>query len=230
MRKLYEEINNIKLLLASNLTQNKTQVQNNVPYVSQFASPEYAEKVLLEGVLKTADPDWARTGADTPEEYARWVLVTCGMACAVMALRYFCDREYGTIALAKDALKHNVYKEQADALSSMHYREFVVWVESYGLQADVYSRLRKHGIHRLLSDGKLVIASVNPNIRGVDTVRQSQRGGHLVLVTGCDAATDTVTFHNPSGFVRNNSQINHTLSWQDFAKYFACRGIAISAL
>lgn len=230
MKRFKNEIANIELLLISNFTQSKIRVQNNVPYVSQFASPDYAEKILADSVPKTSDPLWAETGANNPEEYARWVLVSCGMACTAMVMKYFCNTTIGTITLAKDALRSKVYRDCEGVLSSMHYNEYAIWLLKYGLRAQVYSRLTNKGLKKLLSDGKLVIVSANPNIRGIDTVKNTQKGGHLVLVTGYDSQADTVTFHNPSGFVSNNSQENHTLNWKKFTKYFAGRGIAVSKM
>ncbi len=86
------------------------------------------------------------------------------------------------------------------------------------------------GIKYILSNQGLVIASVNPNIRGYQTASAKQVGGHLILITGYDRHTGTVTLHNPSGFLSLESCENHVLTIKEFKKYFAGRGIAVYGL
>jgi C1A family cysteine protease len=147
------------------------------------------------------------------------------MACTVMALRFFTNKQYQTISLAKDAYEASVYKPEGGHISHMHYREYAEWVTKYGIKATVYSRLHVTGIRFILSQGGLVMVSVNPNIRGYNTANPAKRGGHLILVTGYDNTTQTITFHNPSGFVSNGSHADHTLPLSQFQTFFAGRGI-----
>jgi len=221
---------NLWLLTISCIRQLSDEIRNDVPYVSQFASPEYAEKILKERVGSNTDPHWQYTGAQSVEEYAKWVLTICGMACTSMALLFFKHRNYGVVSLANDAFKHSVYKINGKELSNMHYAEYVPWIRTYGLKATIYTHMRVRGLQYLLSKEKLVIVSVNPNIRGYKTADPKQKGGHLVLVTGYDKKRDVVMFHNPSGFARLNTQENHTLSVREFCQFFAGRGIALSSL
>ncbi|MFT7184589.1 MAG: hypothetical protein ACI9QC_000934, partial [Oceanicoccus sp.] len=167
------------------------------------------------------------TGALSPEEYAKWVLTTCGMACTSMTLQHFKSRKEGIVTLAKDALKHDVYREGASEISGMKYKEFTDWIEQYGLRAQIYTRANVRGLQKLLSDGKLVIVSVNPNIRGYETASLTQKGGHLVLVTGYDKMANTITLHNPSGFVSYDTQEDHTMPVHEFLKYYANRGVSV---
>ncbi len=226
-RKIQEEHRNLWLMLASALFQSKSQVSNQVPYTSQFANPDWSEKILKDGQLKTSDPNWQESGAVTVEEYEKWVTTICGMACTVMAAAFFCKDEHKTIELAKDALEYGVYQKHSKELSSMRYKEYVDWVTNYGLYATLYSRLTTEGIEHILSEGGLVIASVNPNIRGYITAPEKQIGGHLVLVTGYDSEDKTITLQNPSGFVSRNTHHNHTLNIKEFKNHFANRGIAL---
>jgi hypothetical protein len=152
----------------------------------------------------------------------------CGMASAAMALGYFKGKDFKPAELAEDALQASVYVEASDGLSSMRYKEFAAWIRKYGLHAHIYSRLSVRGIQYALSQDTLVIISVNPNIRGYDTAPRSQKGGHLVLVTGYDLQEDTISINNPSGFVSTNSQVNHRLPTSEFKKYYAGRGIVVS--
>lgn len=110
----------------------------------------------------------------------------------------------------------------------MHYKEYATWARTHGLKANVYSRLTLGGIRHLLSRGMLVMVSANPNIRGYDTAPRSQKGGHLVLVTGYDRAADSITVNNPSGFASTGTQKGHTIHTDEFRRFFAGRGIALS--
>jgi len=202
-------------------------IKNDVPFTSQFASSDWAEKVLRDGEPKESDPAWPDSGASSKEEYAYWVTTICGMACTVMALRFFTNKQYQTISLAKDAYEAGVYKPEDGHISHMHYRVYTQWVTKYGINATVYSRLTITGIRCILSRSGLVIASVNPNIRGYNTANPAKRGGHLVLVTGYDDTAQTITFHNPSGFVVDSSHSNHTLPIAQFQTFFAGRGIGL---
>lgn len=225
--KIRSEIQNVKLAISALFSKQRDYIENTVPYVSQFAHQEYAEKILKDKANKTSDPNWKDTGAESPEEYAKWVLTMCGMACTSMALQHLKNRKEGIVVLAKDAKTHGVYKEQNSELSSMHYKEFADWIKNYGIEAKIYTRLGVRGLQKLLSDGNVVIVSVNPNIRGYETADTTQRGGHLVLVTGYNKINNTMTLHNPSGFVSQNTQENHTIPVSKFLKYYAGRGIAL---
>ncbi|AKM83832.1 TPA: hypothetical protein DCZ46_00650 [Candidatus Campbellbacteria bacterium] len=228
LTKIKNEIQNMQLAISVLFFKQKEFVENKIPYVSQFAHSEYAEKILKDGVEKTNDPNWKNTGAQSPEEYAEWVLIICGMACTSMALQHFKKQQIGIVTLAKDAKNHGVYKKEGQEISGMHYKEFVDWIENYGLSAKIYTRLGIRGLQKLLSNGDIVIVSVSPNIRGYKTADATQRGGHLVLVTGYDKKTNTITLHNPSGFASQNTQKDHCVLVSEFIKYYAGRGIDLN--
>jgi len=227
-RKFFELLSNLHLEITSRISLPPPTILYNVPYISQFASSEYAEIVLKGEVSAALDPKWPETGAISTEEYVTWVTTICGMACTVMALEFFNQTKHQPISLARNAKEHNVYQLHQHELSGLRYKEYCTWVEQYNLHASLYSRLSIAGIHYLLARGKLVIASVNPNIRGVNTVSKEQVGGHLVLIVGCDKINSTITIHNPSGFASNQSQTFHTISIQNFKDHFAGRGISVT--
>jgi len=227
IKKLQSELQNIRLAINVLFSKQKEQVKNNVPFVSQFAHPEFAERILKDGAEIKSDPNWRATGAESAEEYNEWVLTICGMACTSMVLQYLKKRKVPIVTLAKDAKIHGVYKERNGQLSSMHYKEFANWIQSYDIHATVFTRLGVGGLQQLLTEGDVVIVSVNPNIRGYTTVDTTQCGGHLVLITGYDKKENTLTFHNPSGFTSCNTQENHTVLVPNFLKYYAGRGIAL---
>ena len=72
----------------------------------------------------------------------------------------------------------------------------------------------------------LVIASVDPAIRDKSNTPANVTGGHLVLVTGYDRKKKTITIHNPSGSYKK-SQENYEMTFEEFQKFFAGRGIAV---
>ena len=225
--KLSENIRNLTLYIKAGLLTRKQTVKNEVSFVSQFGNPGWAEKVLKDGVPLHTDPDWRTSGANTIEEYEKWATTVCGMACTSMALRHFKTEEHNPIALAKDAFTFNVYQDHSGHLSAMRYKEYVAWIATHNLAAYLYSRLTIKGIQYILSQDGLVIASVNPNVRGYETGPRKQKGGHLVLVTGYSIPEQTITIQNPSGFVSHKTHHNHTLAISDFHTYFAHRGIAL---
>lgn len=182
---------------------------------------------MKDGLSPANDPHWKETDASSPERYAQWAMTMCGMACTAMALNQLTGKNVKPIELAEDALTNGVYEETPNSLSSMRYREFAGWVKKHGLQADVYSRLSVKGIQYALSRSKLVIISVNPNIRGFNTAPVKQKGGHLVLATGYDREKGTISINNPSGFASTNTQVNHAVSLRDFMRFYAGRGIVL---
>ena len=59
----------------------------DVPYFSQWETPEMTLPVLAEGAAALhRDVRWKNSGAETIEEYARWAVNVCGMACLKMIL------------------------------------------------------------------------------------------------------------------------------------------------
>lgn len=80
-------------------------------------------------------------------------------------------------------------------------------------------------IIKAVSEGNFVIASVNPEIRDPQ-IDSKYSGRHLVLVFGYDMDAGTLILHNPSG-IYGKSQENVEISFSDFNKFFAHRGIVV---
>lgn len=228
--RLIQEIQNLAFEMRARKASLKRKVDFDVPYVCQFAKPEHAELSLRKELRATDDPFWKETGASSPERYAEWAFTMCGMASAAMALSHLKGKKILPAELAEEAKQHGVYVDDTNGtISSMRYREFVPWIKKYGIDARVYSRLSLLGIRCALSEGRLVIVSVNPNIRGYETAPKGQKGGHLVLVTGYDLDAGTMVINNPSGFVSTNTQVKHQLSESEFGTFYAGRGIVLSS-
>lgn len=224
---IIQEVKNVIYKLVTRFSTIPNRVSHDISYVCQFAKPEHAELSLKKELHPIDDSHWAETGARTPERYADWAFTMCGMASTAMALSHFHNKNIKPALLAEDALLHGVYTENEKELSAMKYREFAKWIKNFNINADIYTKLSIKGIRYALSKGRLVIISVNPNIRGYNTAPVEQRGGHLVLVTGYDLDKQTISINNPSGFVSNNTQINHELPEEQFISYYAGRGIVI---
>ena len=228
--KITQELRNYLYEQKVRNTSFKQNVNFDVPYMCQFATPEHAELSLKKELAPIDDPKWKETGAISPERYAQWAFTMCGMASAAMAIEHFEKKKILPAELAEDALAAGVYKEEPGDISSMRYKEFADWIRKYNLMATVYSKLSIKGIEFALSEGKLVIISVNPNIRGYETAPVDQKGGHLVIATGYNLQKGTISINNPSGFVSMGTQVNHTLHVQEFAKFYAGRGIVLSRI
>lgn len=230
IKRLAQHIKNARYELSSRFATLKPQVEYKVPYVCQFATPEHAELSLRKTLAPKDDSHWQESGAISAARYADWAFTMCGMASTAMAYDYFHGKQIKPAALAEDALAAGVYTSEESGISSMKYREFSKWISKYNLQAEVYSRLSIRGIQNALSRGSLVIVSVNPNIRGYNTASPSQKGGHLILMTGYSLTSNTLSLNNPSGFVSTNTQIGHTLPVSEFKQFYAGRGIVVSPL
>jgi len=229
-RRFIQELNNFIYAFKAYASRIKPKVEYNVPFVCQFAHSDHSELSLKKKLDPKDDKYWFETGAISPERYAEWAFTMCGMASAAMALSHFKNKDIKPVVLAEDALSHNVYHEEEDGtLSSMKYREFAEWIGKYNLKATVLSRLNVRGIQFALTNEKLVMISVNPDIREYETASQTQKGGHLVIVTGYNKDERTIIINNPSGFVSNNTQIGHTISLKVFNKYYAGRGIILDS-
>ncbi len=227
LNKINQETKNVLYKLKSNFSAIKNKVENNVPYVCQFSIPENAEPILRKELKTIDDLNWEVTGASSKEEYEKWAFTMCGMACTSMILDFYKGEKIKPVVLAEDALKNGVYEVEGEIISNMKYREFANWVDKYNLKAEVFTKLNIKGIQYALSNENLIIASVNPNIRGYDTAPLNQKGGHLVVVTGYNLKENTITINNPSGFRSTKTQVGHTLLVLDFLKYYAGRGIVL---
>ncbi|HEY8722108.1 hypothetical protein [Pengzhenrongella sp.] len=115
------------------------------------------------------------------------------------------------LPLLRTAVKYGAYVDQGDGcVKGLIYAPFADYVGAeFGLTAQVHPILP---LEQLLDEltpvaceeragrwaGRMVMASVHKEIRRPERPAPGQ-GGHLVLITGHDPGTGTVTFHNPSG-------------------------------
>ncbi|AKC10470.1 MULTISPECIES: C39 family peptidase [Rhizobium/Agrobacterium group] len=197
-----------------------------VPYFSQWETPDMTLSVLAEGsAALLRDPLWRQSGAESIEEYARWAVNVCGMACLKMILAARGDM-HPTLALARACTAYGGYVvNDVDAsIKGLIYAPFVTYVrQRFRLSAQTVTGVETESIPELLADRPFFIASVNSGIRWPERMPAS-KGGHLVLVTA--ASAETIRFHNPSGHDAA-SQADVTLPLAVFDRFFANRGIAV---
>jgi hypothetical protein len=200
--------------------------RDSVPYFSQWETADMTLPVLAEGsTALLRDPLWQRSGAETVEEYARWAVNVCGMACLKMVLAAR-GEIHPTLALARVCTAYGGYvvNELDASIKGLIYAPFVTYVrEHFGLAAETMTGVQTSAIPALLAERPFFIASVNSGIRWPNRVPPS-KGGHLVLVTA--ASPETIRFHNPSGHDAA-SQADVTLPLSVFDRFFANRGIAV---
>lgn len=198
----------------------------DVPYFSQWETPEMTLPVLAEGSSALLrDPLWRQSGAETVEEYARWAVNVCGMACLKMILAAR-GEIHPTLTLAKACTRYGGYvvNEIDGSIKGLIYAPFVTFVgERFRLGAETITHLETRAIAKILSTRRFFIASVNSGIRWPEREPPS-KGGHLVLVTS--ASAEMIRFHNPSGHDQQ-SQAGVTLPIAEFDRFFANRGIAV---
>ena len=202
-----------------------TTVLHQVPYYSQWASPELVP-AIVGGTMRAADdPRWAEYGASTPEEYEWWAVQLCGVACLRMALGAWDLDVPDPMRLAADCVEVGAYVHREDGgLDGLIYAPFAAYVRArWGLVADVRPDLPMDQITKHVAAGDLVMLSVYRTIRALDPA-PPRRGGHLVLAVGADE--EHVVIHDPSG-LPGRSQEYARVRWSDLERFYAGRGIVL---
>lgn len=193
------------------------------PYFGQWESPALIGAIISGAYRAEDDPAWAASGAESPEDYARWAEHLCGVACLRMALAVRGITPPRARDLARLLTGYGAYVEQADGfIRGLIYAPAITWLgEAHGLHAEIILDRAAEDIPPLLADGGLFIASVHPAIRRPAEPAPG-KGGHLVLVFG--AKDGALRLHNPSGHDAA-SQADARVALADFARFFAGRGI-----
>jgi hypothetical protein len=194
-----------------------------VPWITQYASPSLIGGIAYEGHPRVEDPRWRETGAPDRETYAAWCARWCGMTCFQMALLARDGAAPTLYELAVGCMEYGGYTDEPGRPRGLIYRSFAEYArDKHGLRADVITDLDPARLMTELGQGRLVIASVHPEIRRPWNDPPGS-GGHLVLVTG--QADGLLTFRNPSG--HTPEAVAATLPVPVFDRFAAHRGIAL---
>ncbi len=204
-----------------------TKILRIIPYYSQWESQELVKDIVVGKISAKKDPKWKQSGAKNLKEYELWSWNICGMACLKMILADKFEKEYKTIALAKDCEKYGGYKPNGSKVDGLFYDPFVKFLDKdFGIKARVMRRFLTIGkIKKEVQKGNYFIVSVHHSIREKEELTE-KKGGHLVLITGFDDEKKSLFLHNPSGFYKK-SQENFEISEKDFKRFFAGRGMLI---
>jgi peptidase C39-like protein len=198
-------------------------MRHPVPWITQYASPSLIAAIAYGGHPRAADPCWRESGAPDQETYGAWCARWCGMASFRMALLARDGVAPSLYELALSCQEYGAYVDEPGRPRGLIYRPFAEYArDKHALQADVITELDPARLTAELEAGRLIIASVHPEIRHPDNDPPGT-GGHLVLVTG--HANGLVTFHNPSG--HTPEAVVATLPVGVFDRFAAHRGISL---
>lgn len=206
------------------------EVKLNIPFFAQWESTKLVESIINGKISEaTKDPKWKNSGAVNKREYLNWSWNMCGMACLKMILSYKKLLTPPLVTLGKMALSEGCYrinnssKVPGDYLDGLYHYPFLKFVKKkFGLIAQASQTLIVPEIVNQMDRGRLIIASVSPQIRsGKETFN---KGGHLVVITGYNLRQKCFWINNPSGFY-GQSQKNFKITFNYFSKYFSNRGI-----
>jgi hypothetical protein len=193
------------------------------PYFGQWESPALIGAIIGGDYRAEDDPAWANSGAESPAVYARWAEHLCGVACLRMALAAHGITPPRARDLARVLTRHGAYVEEPNGfIRGLIYAPAITWLaEAHGMRAEIILDRTAEAVPPLLAHGGLFIASVHPAIRR-PTEAAPGKGGHLVLVFGAEEGA--LRLHNPSGH-DGASQADARVALEDFARFFAGRGI-----
>ena len=222
----------------SNLAPGWYSFPKELPYYSQFASPELIYSYIHEDFDGRDDPRWRDYGTEDIEEYIFWCSRACGVACIKMSLEAFTTPSQlpTMIELIRQGIARGgyiVHNEQGEFVDlGWFYQPLVKLGEDYGLRGQVCKTLTIDEICLYLANGSLVITSVSPEIgeREAD-MAITKRGGHLVFVHGFEWSQQgckALLLHNPSGRFPE-LQANAVIPISRFSEAFAGRGFVFEA-
>lgn len=205
----------------------KAFVHRNVPYFSQWESPELVEKIVTKKIEAKDDPRWRESGAKNTKEYAVWSWSCCGMTCLKMILAHKQHTVVPLVTLGKQCLSYGGYRMPVEKSPGLFYKPFVSFIkQEYGPNGRAVGALTLGEIKQTISRGGYAIVSVTSEIR-FPSREPTRRGGHLVLIFGYDDEEGAVHLNNPSGF--KGSQKDVKIPYKQFMKFFDHKGVLIDA-
>ncbi|VVE54561.1 hypothetical protein PPN31114_04938 [Pandoraea pneumonica] len=204
---------------------NNTYRHANVPYRSQWASPELNERIVNGSIDPCDDPMWTLSGFSSATEYRFWARRICGIACLESILDFLSIPHGTRYEMVREALSFGAYIRHDDnSVTGLIYRPFCDWVRArYQLDVDVYEHTPLSNVAKAISPSCMAFASVSSEIRN-PTTPNARKGGHLILIHGTDP--ENILFHNPSGVPPY--QANVSLRIKEAERFFARRGMFVS--
>jgi hypothetical protein len=201
--------------------------RTDIPYRSQYASPELAGEIVAGRLALVDDPRWREAGALDREEYVRWARCGCGMACLQMILGARGEAVPALAELGRGAIAYGAYEARpARGFGPLIYAGFVDFVAAeFDLHARVVAPLALADLIAAAERDEVVLASVSAAIR-TPAALPERRGGHLVLVIDVSADGERLCFHDPAGDRAQNTS-GVWLARAVFARFYAERGIAV---
>ncbi|HXR14508.1 MAG TPA: hypothetical protein VN740_07585 [Solirubrobacteraceae bacterium] len=203
--------------------------RTDIPYRSQYASPELAGELQSAAIAFEDDPRWQEFGASSPREYRRWARCGCGMACLQMILAARGDAAVPPLAeLGRRAIGHGAYEaEPPRGFGPLIYAGFVGFVAAeFGLRARVAAPLELGALAEAVAGEEVVLASVSAEIRAL-AAAPARRGGHLVLVIERSSDGRRICFHDPAGDSPRRAR-GVWLALEEFERFYAHRGVAVT--
>jgi hypothetical protein len=203
--------------------------RSEIPYRSQYASPELAGELQSGTMAFEEDPRWREFGVEHPGEYRRWARCGCGMACLQMILAARgADTVPPLAELGRRAIGYGAYEaEPPRGFGPLIYAGFVEFVGAeFGLRARVAAPLELDELGEVVAGEEVVLASVSAEIRALAPAPE-RRGGHLVLVLERSSDGRSICFHDPAGDSAENTR-DVWLALEDFERFYARRGVAVT--
>jgi hypothetical protein len=199
----------------------------DIPYFAQWESPELVADIV-EGKKDAADdPLWRNSGAKDKEEYVRWSWSACGLACTKMILAHASGEVVPIVMLGNKALAYGCYDMPLETSIGLKYGPYSEFTrEEFGWETAPVSPMVLEDIIKAIAKGSYVMISVTAEIRRPH-VWPKRHGGHLVLAVGYDLDASELLINNPSGD-KKETQDHARVSFSDFEKFFAHKGIVIT--
>jgi hypothetical protein len=201
-----------------------------VPYVSQFASPDLIQRYIHDHLHGRDDPNWQSFGAQDADTYTFWAHRACAIACVKMAVDSFASAPPRSMwELVEEGLALGGYHTYDDAGTFVDmgwfYAPLVELAGRYGLQVSGKSYASILDICIAIREGWLVAPGVTPELGENGPIRLYD--GHFVLVYGFvwqHRRCTHLLLHNPSGR-RPELQANAKIPVERFRKAYAHRFI-----
>ncbi len=188
-------------------------------YVPQFATAATVEQEILN--RETADmnrPEW------------NW----CGICCVQMILRSLGDRRIPSLEemYERATSPYRVYRVENQRVVGAYHKELARYIQDeFALSARTERGLTLPKLIQLVREGIFIIASVSPEIRGLDGPAPPTKNGHFVLIYGAYHHThdgdQAIILHNSAGFQSQKTQHHVRVPVTRFLECFSGNAILV---